>query len=392
MTALCGGGTSAPKLLPELAATYGAGRLAQLLVAAGVGELSAWLPLVGLIPVVYSTFCSTDPPTMVALTRAESDALANTTLGADYFSGLGKFKDVCLNLIWNDVCHCTSGAYTAPVPPAIDANTPVYIVPTPQQVQPCFDLTTGSLLFDGRTLITINEFLNGLIPTSFRFTTTSAISTGSGGTSVRKIAQLKLHPTASTLQEDDITQNVSQTITTVRAIQPGTEQIQVFYTSASVSGGSSIGTDRLELFCGGDAPGALQAPCCPPDPATQAYLDLILQQVNLLQRQLSPFSYIASTVHAGLSGAGHISIQGLLGIQVNVTTLPGSIGREGTSPVEYFDMGWITFGTADGYPSAFRLERNPQVTLPARCSAFTDLDYDLAPGVIVTITELLREP
>ena len=133
-------------------------------------------------------------------------------------------------------------------------------------------------------------------------------------------------------------------------------------------------------------------PCCPPDTSTQAYLDVITRQLNLIQRQLVPFAYIASTAHAGLSGAGTFAIQGLLGVKVNVTTIPTPIGREGTSPTEYFDMGFLTFGTPDGYDHSVRLERSQQIILPARCSAFTTFAYDLHPGVVVTVTELVREP
>ena len=99
-----------------------------------------------------------------------------------------------------------------------------------------------------------------------------------------------------------------------------------------------------------------------------------------------------STAHTGLSGAGALSISGLLGVKINVSTLPAPIGREGTSPTEYFDMGWITFGTPDGYPQSYRLEREDQLILPARCSAFTELAYDLRPSVVITVTELVREP
>ena len=148
----------------------------------------------------------------------------------------------------------------------------------------------------------------------------------------------------------------------------------------------------VEFLCGtttGDTPAA---PCCPPDPAIAAMIQQIWEQVNLIQRQAVPFAYIPGTVHAGLSGNGTIGISGLLGAKVDVTTLPASYGRAASLPVEYFGLGFITFGTADGYPSSYKLEHDPQLMLPARCSAYTDLSYDLAPGVVATITELVREP
>lgn len=114
--------------------------------------------------------------------------------------------------------------------------------------------------------------------------------------------------------------------------------------------------------------------------------------VTLIQRQSVPFAYVPSTAHVGLSGAGTLAISGLLGAKIAVTTLPSALGRQSTTPEEIFDAGFITFGTPDGYPSSFRLEHNPQLILPARCSAFTQLAYDLHPGVVITITELRREP
>lgn len=133
-------------------------------------------------------------------------------------------------------------------------------------------------------------------------------------------------------------------------------------------------------------------PCCPPDPAVVGLLSTILENVRLMQRQLAPFAYVSGPAHTALSGAGTFDIQGLLGVRVNVTTIPGRVGEAGTSPTEYFDLGYLTFGTADGYPHAVRLERAQQLVLPARCSVFTTLAYDLTPGVVVTITELVREP
>jgi hypothetical protein len=124
----------------------------------------------------------------------------------------------------------------------------------------------------------------------------------------------------------------------------------------------------------------------------RAEIDQILGLVTLIQRQSVPFAYVPGTVHTGLSGAGTLSVQGLIGAKVAFTTLPSELGRVGTSPVELFDAGFITWGTADGYAQSEHLEHSPQLSLPARCSAFTSLAYDLHPGVVVTITELVREP
>jgi hypothetical protein len=392
MTALCGGGTSAPKVLPELAATYSAGRLAQLLVAAGVGELSAWLPLVGLIPVVYSAFCASDPPTMVALSQAESDALANNTIGTDFFNGLGKFKDVLLNLIWLDACQCTSGTLAPPSVPAINANTPVYVPPTAQLAPPCFDSAPFShpLISTGtHTIGGLNTTATpGLVPTAYVVRLTSVVGTPPGTT-------LTITGEADHGSTVDATASVSLAPGGVATLVVPFNFALSTYTilrSVAVSGtGAEVVTTQEQWYCGA-SPSVAQTPCCPPDPATQAYLDLIFKAVTLLQRQLAPFGYIASTAHAGLTGAGSFGISGLIGAKVLLTTVPSQLGASGTSPAELFDAGWITFGTTDGYPASFRVEHNPELLLPSRMGAYTAIAYDLHPGVVATITELLREP
>jgi hypothetical protein len=402
VTALCGGGASAPKLLPDLAATYSAGRLAQLLVGAGIGELSAWLPLVGLIPVVYSNFCSTDPPTMVALSRAESDALANNTIGADFFNGIGKFKDVLLNLIWLDVCQCSSGTMTPPTVPAVNVNTPVFQPPVGPNTAPCRPVTTVT----GLPAVSAGGGTS-VWPHVDSFDTNSGWSNVGGSLSTVRVHAVNNIVTGAGLTFAGFVIWQLDNLTTVRndffTTTPGqihdfdfsppvtATQFAIGYNSTG-SGTGNVNNSSVSRYCNGAIPGAQQQPCCPPDVSTQAYLDLILQQVNLIQRQAVPFAYIASTAHTGLSGAGQINVSGLLGVKIHLTTIPSSYGRQGTFPTEYFDLGWVSFGTADGFPSGVRLSRADQLLLPARCSAYTELDYDLAPGVVATITELVREP
>ena len=116
-----------------------------------------------------------------------------------------------------------------------------------------------------------------------------------------------------------------------------------------------------------------------------------MAMVNLLQRQLAPFAYLTSTVHAGLTGTGNLEIQGLLGVSVNLTTIPANLGVIAGTPNEVFDAGFVTFGVDDGYDQTFRVDHPTRVFLPPRCSAFTDLGYTFPPGIVATITELVRE-
>jgi hypothetical protein len=391
VTALCGGGSSAPKLGVDIAVAYSAGRLAQLLVAGGVGELSAWLPFVGVIPVVTAAFCASDPPTMAALTSAESNAIATNTFGPDFLSGLGKFKDALLNVIWNDICHCTSGVYTPPVVPAPPADTPFYVPPTSPGVVACaLGTFFSSALAPSNSFLATPTRFPGLTPTSFNCVVSSTIFSGAGQSSRFNVGQNSGGSTPALLQSNDIFLTPAQTKTVLIPAAPGVATVQLGWFANGGTGTSTV-SDQVDAYCNGQVPGGSQLPCCPPDQATQTYLDAILQAVTLIQRQSVPFGYVTGAVHAGLAGAGALSIGGLLGVKVEVTTLPGHFGLAGTSPPFHFDLGFLTFGTADGFPSAYPLTRNPQIILPPLCGAFTDLDYDLAAGVVVTITELIRE-
>lgn len=392
MTVICGGGTSGPNIGVDLALTYSAGRLAQLLVAAGLSELSAWLPLVGLIPVVLSGFCSTDPPAMVALTQAESDALANNTFGSDFVNGLGKFKDVLLNLIWLDVCHCTSGSLTTPAVPAVDANTPVFVSPATPTITPCFTLNGGTFTIGPNTSFAAVAGPTALPPgcTSYYLRTTHTGATPA-------FDQVSIFDGPDTNFANAAWRGVSWAPGGVYTAFQGPNvpvQNRFFWIVQRLNTQASVtATARIEFYCGGGTPGGPgPQPCCPPDASTQAYLDLILKQVTLIQRQNAPFGYIPGTVHSGLSGTGSIGIQGLIGAKVDVTTLPGSYGRAGTDPTQYFDLGFLSFGTPDGWPTSYRLDHDPYLMFPQRCGLYTQFDYDLAPGVAVTMTELKREP
>jgi hypothetical protein len=171
----------------------------------------------------------------------------------------------------------------------------------------------------------------------------------------------------------------------------------VNYRGVNIQGrtNGTISTDTFDLdlniTCGGGC-GSLAAPCCPPDPVLMGLVARLVNAVDLIQRQSVPFGYVPGTVHAGLTGSNVLAVQGLIGAKVDVTTLPAHFGVAAGTPAEHFDLGWLTWGTADGYPQSERIEHNPQLSLPARAGAFTDLAYNLAAGVVATITELKREP
>lgn len=393
MTALCpGGGTSSPKAgLAEVVAVS-SGAIALALQRYGAARLQFLIPLLGLPPIELPAFCSTDPPALPTFTSAEVYSILLVRLDGDYFSGLAKARDLVLRMLWYDLCQCDSGSPTTFVPPTLPTNTPDPVLPVGPSVAACIsEPISYSLLLAGNGT-------DGPGITFSPFTVTSLVS--------NQMVTGLISPHTITYTLKLLTPPSALTTFITRVFSAATNGMS-FVDSVTVPNGftksfstwtlntnnspAAVGSGVIDFFCNGQVPGPTQ-PCCPPDPATQSSLDLILQMVTLIQRQAVPFAYVPSTVHAGLSGAGTIAIAGLIGVAINVTTIPGPIGREGTSPTEYFDMGFITFGTPDGYPSSYRLERERETLLPARCSAFTVLAYDLHPGVVVTITELVREP
>jgi hypothetical protein len=167
-------------------------------------------------------------------------------------------------------------------------------------------------------------------------------------------------------------------------------------------------TQMMYVFIGGGNPGVyfenivslaycgttpgVQQPCCPPDATTQATLNAILKIATLIQRQGDPFGYVSGTVHTGLSGNGAIALQGLLGVKVLPSAIPPPAGLEVGDPDSLWLDSWIRWGNADGWTQREFLTASPFVSLPALAGQYTRLGYTLGLGLLVDVTELVREP
>lgn len=392
MTAQCGGGTSGPKAGGVLDAALTVGNVAGLFSLEAIPWLIPALALLDIGSFTLTSFCATDPPAMPAFTTGEINALLKVSLGADFASGLAKMPALIANVVWNNYCQCTSGALVPFVYPTQPTGTGTYTPPVPLVAVACRTLgpfphtvTTGQIFNRGGPL------LNDLPSSYVRVTTTTSVVT-SPAPPITYNHQFQDSSGANTIVHS-YTAPVPSVVTQIYIVPNDgiTTSLQTKITAGAGAGSTSEQT-LWEVFCDGQFPSSVASPCCPPDPATQASLDLILNMVTLLQRQLAPFAYVVGTAHAGLSGTGTIAVNGLLGVKVEITTDPTSLGREGTTPPMLFDRGFLSWGVPDGYPSTERLARTPQVSMPARCSAYTSISYDLHPGVVVTITELKREP
>lgn len=394
MTALCAGGTSGVKPGQAAVLDLTASLAGQLL---GLVE-SPWLiPIIALLdlaPLTLSTFCATDPPAMVALTLAESTALLTYAIGTTNFnSGIIKAANNVLNGAWASFCQCTStGAIAPPVAPAAPAGTAIYTPPIQQGTAPCKD--NGLFAQGGISGSTTNiDALSDSIPpgaTSYEVYTTAALFSGAGDRFFYKMHEQL---------------NGVQTFTDTTTIMPASGNGSFIGTirnpnsqflNGDVFGdgdpGTSTFSNGLRFFCNGQTPGGVSSPCCPPDAATQGTLDAILAMVTLLQRQSTPFAYIVSTAHTLLSGNAQFAVQGLIGLAIAITTLPTRAGVQAGDPNTLWDVGWIDVGTADGWFSRTFLKTNPQVVFPPDMGAVTLVGYSIPADVVVTITELVREP
>lgn len=123
----------------------------------------------------------------------------------------------------------------------------------------------------------------------------------------------------------------------------------------------------------------------------QNKLDWTRMELQLLQRWSEPFAYRYGRTIPGLTGAGQLEIDRLLGLQVVLTKVtPGAkVARGGTPYI--FDQGWMSVEDPEGMVEEKRITRQAFTWLPARMALATTFKYDLFEGAELAIAELLPE-
>lgn len=387
MTALCGGGASAPQFGTAAVTDITTTAIGLMLEEASGGWLIPVVAFLSIAPLVLSTYCGTDPPAQPTFTTAERDALLNVTLGADFASGLVKFQNLILNLAWPRLCQCSSAV--TPAAPAL--NAPPSGTPFPIAVSPAGQKRCG---IEGNSVTAAIGSLGGnaaawlfsTYPTSQFFRVhyiRTAVGAGPHDDSTLTIfwgdnSGPVRNDTVATWQPDGIW----HTIDLVNA--PG------FLSVAQVGINTThLSTDTwgayAEIFCG--PPGSAST-CCGPDPTTVNMLRILLDQVNLLQRYMVPLNYKLGTVHAGLTGSATLAVASLLGVKVELTAFPGTNRTGAGNPTYLYDMGWLSIGDPDGMLDEKRVARAAFTWLPRDMSMATSINYDFFAGVTATITEL----
>ena len=159
-------------------------------------------------------------------------------------------------------------------------------------------------------------------------------------------------------------------------------------------GGGALSTNTatitLTIYCQGQSPTTLQAPCCPPDPSVDLRLGALFDMMQqLLSLQALKGAYQPTITHAGLSGDGTITINpASSAIRVDITSDLSHWPNNPQTPTYFYSLGFIT-PYAVGTPlKGSRVVYNHQTfTWPS----YTDqIGYALAAGVTANIVELTQ--
>jgi hypothetical protein len=121
-------------------------------------------------------------------------------------------------------------------------------------------------------------------------------------------------------------------------------------------------------------------------------IGLLKSRIDLLQRRLLPFAWVAGTPHTGLTGTGAFSVLDILGVIVSFTTIPSGWGQTFETPGRRIpSMGSIQADDGTNYTDNFQLHYpNQLVMLDAPWA--TSVRYNLRTGCTATITPILPVP
>lgn len=351
--------------------------------------------LVASIGLDLANLCTADPPTQPTMNLTDWVALAGPPGLAEFTGAQAKFVQWCQYFLWFQFCECSGSSTPAVTVPSLPSGFPQInpaITGFPVAATPCYPPATAN--FSASTTVgTVDQlqFPDTLLGFSWTLNNNHGVL-GDGNYCAVTFSWMDIHHAHSFT--DTTIDVLSQTVwpLAIYLERPAGAVFLQINTQSSAGGSQGVVAGWSGVCEGGIGPGIPSGAAPLADPTLLEQISQILQMVTLIQRQAVPFAYIASTVHAGLTGAGSISIADLLGVQIAITTDSTHLGVEGTSPAELFDRGWITFATSDGAMHSTRLEHAAQLIMPCQAGVYTTLYYDLHPLITVSITELLREP
>jgi len=378
------------------------GALAGLSGWAGAGVGAA----IGALTYDLSTFCPNGPPAMPTFSAADIAALLSPIDFGGRTAAALKFNDFIGNLFWDRLCECPGGTTTIGSPSSYPSGAG-QVVNVPQGVLVCKEINLPQQNY-GTSSVTPYYYGTGTASTTIDdvgipagATQMSVIMTahsvgashysGSGTFQFRNASHTAMTSVSGSVASAGSPGGAAGPLTGSIAVPAGAVYLRIQIGKDTAGTVTDQFSANVKLYCNG-LPGQTLASCCAPDPGTQMLLEQILSMVTLVQRQSAPFAYVYGANHTALSGDGEITVFGLIGVSVDVTTLPSYYGSADGSPVKHFGLGYVQLGTADGYDHSRQVDFDGTLMIPPVAGAFTKIGYSLSPGVVVSIRELVREP
>lgn len=425
MTALCGGGSSAPKSGIGGVLTIGAAAIEVFITSVlGLPELAPVLaPIIaGLVDIEIAAYCGTDPPADPMLTAGDLASALEFPASAATFAAQQKIVQWFESQYWYSICQCSVGSTPAPSTPSNPGQV-THNGGVPQGPSQCWSVTVPYQV-DGGTLssfqftdLTAAALPAGVV-TPITLTTSPllvapAVKLPAGVTNINLTATLNEHITNTSGQNVLVTFRAYSSPTLEDAANTIAVSFDHFSTAGQALNSSlpsySTSTDVFAVFVQAEdntahsgvvtisfdcAPGtSIPQPCNCTDPVLEGELNQILQYVQAIYAGLPipPSSFAEGTAHSGLTGVGSITFSGVpIALKVTLTTIPAWVGSDVSSPTFYFDVGFLSFGTSEGNYAQTRLELQDQVvTVPVLAGS---VGYTLRNGVVATVTELLPGP
>lgn len=410
----CSGGNAQPIPGSQTNTAITAAAVESALALLGLEPVALVLaPLLAGVVVDLQNLCSQDPPADPGLTAQD---LLDVLNFADPFvsvPALAKAKQWFLSWYWYFACRCVSG----PTPNAPAPSNPGGVgtstgLPTGIAGSPCWSVaprlsfpqqTTQGFFDESAAFFPAAQLLPVVPPFTGAPNTAPAIPPGVTNVHLDGVVVSQgVTGLNTTFRTYDATGNIKQQFfVTDEHATPGIHSIFDFTPAAGAVAWNVLTTHGLNdapsteaftfsYFCG--SPNAPVTPCCPPDPLLEGMLSRIIEMVTLIQRQSAPFAYVPGTTHAGLTGVGVVTVQGLIGVKISPTAFPQGIGVEVGDPDSLWLDSWIRWGNADGWAQREFLTAAPFVSLPAAAGQYTRVGYTLRPGLVADVVELRREP
>jgi hypothetical protein len=416
VSAGCNGGPSTAKPGSPLQLILGSGT-----VAAIIGELAGFFSPASVLfdglALEVGTLCGSDPPPMPVWDANDALIVALGQQSPFYQQTVEKMDALFRNWAWDKVCVCTSNPSPPPLvitapPPGVGSNNPTTNQPcftgnysgTPpinpdSTLQNDLDISATTLSRDGRTRTGDDHSSSGIIygipagTTSITWTGYQPkTASGAGADGQFSFALWTFSSTGVAnvpISIGPLNSSVAGQYTGSAPI-PSTSSYWLMIARQDVPDANpAIEQPRLqtEVWCGGSVPNGQEA-CCPPDPSISLALNTIINQLNELLTP-SAKAYKKGATHLGLTGTGSLTVAGLFGVQLELTTgVPTAIQFPGVPPYER-SVGWCSVLTGDGMIDETRITRQHQVWASALAPYATTIGYQLNAGFTLNVTELL---